>query len=148
MTSPYKLFKTNKIDLETPAILDYGAFKISIKHAGSDNKSLTNAAQFKLKQFERRDSLSDKGKLDEQALEELNRQKAEVLAELYADHVIVGWEGVTSEDGKTLKYTRENVIKLLLDLPELFTDIVQQSSAAANFKKLEEEKELKNSEKS
>ena len=71
MTSPYDLFKEKQIDETTPAILDYGSFQIHIKHGGASNKPFVNAAQFKLKQFERRDQLQEKGSLSDDALKDL-----------------------------------------------------------------------------
>jgi len=148
MTSPYKMFKSKQIDGDATAILDYVDFQIVIKHGGSGNKSFINAAQIKLKQFERRDFLANQGKLSEDAQRDLEKQKMQAMAELYADHIIVGWDNVLDESDKEMKFNRKNVIKLLTDLPDLFTDIINQSNDAAIFKEKEQDKEEENIKKS
>ena len=144
MTSPYDLFKEKQIDETTPAILDYGSFQIHIKHGGASNKPFVNAAQFKLKQFERRDQLQEKGSLSDDALKELEADKQRVLVDMYAEHVIVDWKDVTDKEGNELKFNKENVVKLLTDLPILFQDIIQQAMDVSNFKEVEEKESEKN----
>lgn len=46
-----------------------------------------------------------------------------LMAEIYAESIIIKWENVKDKDGNLLDLTRENIIKVLLDLPELFADI-------------------------
>src|SRR3546814_16365038 len=57
-----------------------------------------------------------------------------LLSEAYAEAVILGWGSaehgdgsITGKDGGALAFTRENVIGLLLDLPDLFSDIQFQA---------------------
>ena len=68
-----------------------------------------------------------------------------MLAEVYADAVIVGWSGVKDEAGKEMAFSRENVIKLLTDIPELFRDIQQQANLVSNFRAEAKEADAKNS---
>lgn len=122
----YKQFSTSE-DLESKVgvTLDYGAAgKITIHRAGGTNKKFGETITAKLKPYRRQ---IDAGTLADDVA---NR----VLAEAYADAVIIGWEGVTDANGDALDFTRANVVKLLTDLPELFKDIQAQATDVANFR--------------
>jgi hypothetical protein len=67
-----------------------------------------------------------------------------ILAEVYADSIITDWEDVKDADGVILDFSRENVIKVLCDLPDLFTIIQDFSSNIANFRHVAIEEEGKN----
>lgn len=132
----YNTFKTDA-DLEAGAgvDLDYGeAGTITIHRAGGDNKKFSKVLAAKMKPYRRQ---LQNGTMDDEVAERL-------MAEVYAEAVIIGWEGVKDEKGKTLPYSKENVVKLLTDLPELFKDIQDQASTIANFRKEEIEAEAKN----
>ena len=64
--------------------------------------------------------------------------------ELYADTLIIGWSGVTDEAGNPLPFNRDNVVKLLTDLPELANDIQAQAVLVSNFRAEEREADAKN----
>ena len=66
------------------------------------------------------------------------------MAETYAESVIIGWKGVKDRDNKPLKFTKENVVKLLIDLPELFTEIQKRATAFGTFKERNEAANEKN----
>jgi len=149
MTSPYEMFQTKKLDLsDEPTEFDYGDFQIYCKYGGINNRAFINTYQVKMKKFARRDNMAKQGQLAEDAVQKLEKQKTKALAELYADHIIVGWKGVTDIDGKPIDYNKENVVKLLTDLDPLFKDIVEQCAVDANFAKEQEDKEVKNLKKS
>lgn len=146
MTSPYEVFKPKeklKVNNE-PRALDYGSFKIYVKYGGNQNRTFVNAVQTKFKPFERRQRLAAEGKLSDAAVEILEKERTRLMAELYADHVVVGWDDVKDEKGKKLEFNRENVVKLLTDLDPLFADIIQGASDEANFAEKEKEKDEKN----
>lgn len=146
MITTYEMFeKKNKLDFKEPAILDYDtAGKILIKYGGSANRSFMNAYSAAFQKYSRREALQRNGELSEKAEEGLRNDKNKTLAELYADHIIIGWEGVTDEKGKPLEFNRENVIKVLLDLEPLFADIMEQSMVEANFAEQERKQAEKN----
>lgn len=56
------------------------------------------------------------------------------LAKVYAESVIAGWNNVQDKEGKEIPFSKENVIKVLTDLPELFTDIREAANNAAMFR--------------
>jgi hypothetical protein len=122
----YKQFSTDS-NLESKAgvVLDYGAAgKITIHRAGGSNKKFGEVLTAKLKPYRRQ---IDAGVMADDVA---NR----VLAEAYAESVIIGWEGVTDAEGNDLEFNRRNVVQLLTDLPELFKDIQGQANSVSNFR--------------
>ena len=124
MASPYDLFKTDPRTETEGLTLDYGDFQIRIARAGGANRGFVRALEARLKPY-RRQLQSET--LDEQVAER-------ILREVYADHVILGWQGVTDGDGKPMAFGRENLLKLLADLPELFRDLQEQAGRIALFR--------------
>jgi len=146
MANPYEMFapkKKAKISSE-PVTLDYGEFKIMVKYGGTESRVFLNAMKASLRKYARRNQLAERGQLSDEAVEALEEAKRKDMAEVYAEHVIVGWEGVTDAKKKPLPYSRENVVKLLLDLDPLFADIIDQAGEAANFAKEEAKDAEKN----
>lgn len=115
--------------------LDYGeAGAIWIHRAGGKNKKFQSVQTARLKPYERQLA---SGTMDPDVADRL-------MAEIYADAVIIGWDKV-HRGGKMIKYSRDNVIKLLLDIPELFNDIQEQAFKVANFRAVMIEDAAKNS---
>lgn len=135
MTSPYNLFATNQ-DLEAGkgVILDYPGFSISIHRAGGANKKYAQALVNKMRPHRHK---VQNGTMDEEVAQKL-------LIEVFAETVVTGWENVKGKDGKEIPYTKENCVKLLTDLPELFKDIQDQATSIAIFKSEIEETDIKN----
>jgi hypothetical protein len=40
---------------------------------------------------------------------------------------------VTGKDGEVLEFTKENVIQIFHDLPDLFTEVITESQRIANY---------------
>ena len=122
--NPYKMFKTEE-KMEAGGIeLDYGDFKFRIARAGGSNTKYTRLLAKRLKPYQRQ---MDMGVLENDVADRL-------MAGIYADSVILGWEGVTDADGNPMEFTRENCVTLFLDLPGLFSDIREQAQKAVNFR--------------
>ena len=129
MSGLYQAFETNK-DLENSGIeLDYGKnskgepIRIRVARAGGANKRFAKVLDRLLRPHKRQlanDQLSDDVAKD-------------VMIQAYADAVVLGWEGVEDREGNPMGFSRENVVKLFTDLPELFLDVQQQSQKAALF---------------
>lgn len=136
----YDIYKTDEnLEAGSGVRLDYGkSGSIIIHRAGGDNKKYSTVLNAKMRPFRRQ--LSN-GTLDD-------KTSLKVMAEVYADSVIVGWDKVLGKDGKALPYSRDNVVQLLTDLPELFRDIQEQATTVSNFRKDEDEADSKNSVKS
>ena len=133
--NPYKMFQTDK-DLECGkgVTIDYGDFQITVHRAGGANQKYSKVASAKLKPYARQ---IQSGVADPAVI---NR----VMAEIYAEAVIVGWNGVKDENDSPVEFTKENVTKFLTDLPELFDDIQRQSDMLANFRAEQIEADAKN----
>lgn len=131
----YEMFKTDdKKEQEVGVVLDYGEFQIHIVRAGGSNKKFAQTLQRKMKPYRRQvetDTMAD-------GIAE------KLLAEAYAETVILGWKNVKDREGKIMECTRENVVKLLLDLPELFKDIQTQANNVSLFRSEEKEADVKN----
>jgi len=132
----YETFSTNEnLEAGEGVDLDYGkSGVITIHRAGGENKKFARVLNAKMKPYRRQ---LQNGTMDDAVAEKL-------MAETYAEAVIIGWKGVKGRDGKDMPFTKENVVKLLTDLPELFKDIQDQANTVANFRKEEIEAEAKN----
>lgn len=129
MSGLYQAFETNK-DLESSGIeLDYGKnskgepIRIKIARAGGANKRFAKVLDRLLRPYKRQlanDQLSDD-------------VAKEVMIQAYADSVVLGWEGVEDREGNPMEFSRDNVVRLFNDLPELFLDVQQQSQKSALF---------------
>ena len=125
--SIYNLFDVNE-DLETKGfILEMveGDAKIEfvIARAGGANKKFSKRVQQLLKPHQQ---AWDRGTLDENMTEKIfNRALAE--------HVVLGWTGITDRDGEELEYSVENCMKLLTDLPDLKEIIFDEAKKVSNF---------------
>ena len=139
-------FRTDA-DLETKGIvLDYGDARIRAARAGGANKKF-------LKTFERRTKPHRRAI----AADAFDRERSnQILMEVYADAVVLNWEtrvgdkflrGIDPNDAERLDepvelaadgsnllpYSKENVLKVFRNLPDLFTDVVQQTQNGSLF---------------
>ena len=133
------MFGTDK-DLESGAgvTIDLGGVKFTIHRAGGSNRKYAQVLSAKVAPYRRQ--------MQANTLDEAVSTK--LMAEVYADTIIIGWEGVLDDKGKKVPYTRENVINALIEYPELFQFIQEEAGRVANFRREELEAEEKNSVKS
>ena len=136
MTSPYELFGTDKnLEAGDGVDIDYGDFVITIHRAGGTNTDYKRVFAEKLKPYQRQ---YENGTMDDDTFDK-------IIVEVFAETVVKGWRGFTDADGNELDWTRENVIKVLTDLPDLVRDIVEQARNFANFRAENKEAASKNS---
>jgi hypothetical protein len=123
----YDRFSTDKnLESGSGVLLDFGDdVKICIHRAGGSNQKFKNVMSAKLKPVRQQ---IDAGTLSDETANRL-------LAEAYAESVVVAWEGVTDSDGKPLEFTRSNCVKVFLDLPELFKAVQEAATSVANFRR-------------
>lgn len=119
----YETFGTEKSYEQEGIRLQFGDSFIRVKRAGGSNNEFQKLL---MKRMSPHKALLKNNLMPEE-------QAASILAEVYADSVIIGWENVTGPDGKPMEFTRENVIKLLIDLPDLFDAIREACTDHANF---------------
>lgn len=115
--------------------LDYGADGIiTIHRAGGANRKFQRVMEGKMRPYRRR---IENGTLENEVAERL-------LAEVYAEAVVVGWSGVKDRKGKDMPFSSDNAVTLLTDLPDLFRDIQEQAGRVANFRAAEIDADVKN----
>lgn len=135
MAGTYKTYQTEE-GLEKGGItLDLGEVgKFKLARAGGANSQFQKRMMVLTKPH--RKSISA-GIIDPKLADQL-------LAQAFAETVVLGWEGVTGPDGEPLAYNKENAVKLLTDLPDLFKDIRETSEDATLFRAVNLEDAAKN----
>lgn len=130
MSSLYKNFKTDENLEKTGIFLEYGMasngepIRIKICRSGGGNIAFGKSLDAQFKPYRRALQMDT---LDNGVAERL-------LKKVFVDTVILGWENVEDENGEMLSFTKENVLKILDDLPELWNDIREQSAKAVLFR--------------
>lgn len=139
----YSLFKTDAA-LEKEGIwIEYGtdgekAMRIKIARAGGKNTEFNKALEKATKPYRKQ---IQSGVLDDGTADKLFKN-------VFADKVMLGWENISDPDGKPMKFTKDNVLKLFEDLPDLFQDLREQSTNSTLFREEVRETDLGNSGKS
>ena len=62
----------------------------------------------------------------------LPEEDRRMMAEVYAESIVIGWQGVTA-NGELVPFSKENVVKLFLAIPDLFQEIATQANNLDNF---------------
>lgn len=134
--SLYKTYKTDPKIEEDGRWLDYfgEGIEIKIARAGGANKKYMRCAEKFRRKFKRQIELDRMS--DDVALKE--------GIEVYADSVILDWKGVKDENEELLPFNRENVIKVMNDLPDLFFDLQAAAVDGKLFSADIDEQDVKN----
>jgi len=132
--SPYAHFSTDT-SLEKKGItLDFGDFAIRVARAGGANKKYAKALHTKMKPHRK---AFQAGTLDPKV-------GNNIMAEVYAETIVLGWAGVVDAEGAEMEFNKENCVKLFTDLPELFNQVIADAENYRLFKEEEEEDIAKN----
>lgn len=138
--SLYKQFKTDSNVERTGIVLQYGVnsqgkpIEIRVARAGGSNDAYVKRMEARAKPFRRQ-------------IQNETIERAVLLGlvrEVFAETVVLGWEGVEDANGNALPFSRENAIKLFTDLPDLFDDVQEQAQRAALFRATMREEDAKN----
>lgn len=128
--SLYKSFKTDA-NLEKSGIeLEYGEnskgqpILIRIARAGGANSAYNKRLEVLTKPYRRQIQTET---IDNKVLEK-------IVAQAFAETVVLGWEGVEDEADNELAFSVDNVVKLFNDLPDLYKDIQEQAQKTALFR--------------
>jgi len=138
--SLYTNFKTDPKLEKDGIVLQYGEnsegkpIEITIARAGGSNQNYLRRMEVKAKPF-RRQIQNDT--MDRKAMEA-------IIREVYAETIVIGWTGVEDQDGNPMACTKENVVKLFNDLPDLFGDIQEQAQRSSLFRAYVREDDSKN----
>jgi hypothetical protein len=126
--------------------MPYGDFMVLLARAGGSNKEFGKALRKYGKKFEHLLRL--------EAVEE--EEALAVLRQVYTDTVILDWKvkdneewvrGIhdPSDESNILPFSRENVLRVLTEMPELFDDIQEQSKTTGWYTQKAREEAGKNS---
>ena len=160
MSNLYQMFEMDA-DLEREGItVNYGSVKVLLARAGGRNAGFKRLFNAKVKSF--RHQIKQET-LDDEVAERL-------MAEAYAEKVILGWwsrkedengdpilnskgeekwdDVIENAEGKRVKFSVDACVQILLDLPELFINIQEMSTSAANYRKELEAEDEENLEQS
>ena len=128
--SLYSQFQTDKSVEKEGVVLEYGMnsknkpISIRIARAGGANTHYAKLLESKIKPYRRQ---IQNETLDNAVAEKLTK-------EVYAQSVVLGWENVEDKEGNELIFNQENFIKLMDDLPDLWSDLQSQANRAALFR--------------
>lgn len=138
--SIYDVFSTEATREKSGTWLDYGkAGRFLIARAGGANKRFTQVMIAKMKPY-RRVLQAKQNNPDAQALDLLRS----IQEEVYAETIVLGWEGVKDVLGEEIPYSKEAARKLFKDLPALFDEIAQFANDLSNFQAEDTEEDAKN----
>lgn len=133
--SLYKQFKMSPRHETEGVTLDFGdGGKWKIARAGGSNKTYLKAIEKLSRKYGRQIEL---GCLPES-------KASALMISIYAESVVLGFEGVTDESGQPLPYSKENVIKVLTDLPDFFMAIKREATNLALFREEIDTEDAKN----
>lgn len=144
----YDTFETDPTREQEGVFLDYGDFRIRVAHAGQGNKRYVAYAEKALRPVRQ---AMNAGALS-------NERSLSIMADVYAKTIVLDWQvaqknedgtiswktGIESRDGTVLPFNTQTVETTLKALPNLFSDIQQQASSIANFRRAELEDESGN----
>jgi hypothetical protein len=124
MTDMYAMFETDKT-IEKAGF--WYAFSKSTRYllarAGGSNIRFAKVLEAKTRPHRRQ--------LDDNSMD--TDLANSLLIEAFVDAVLLDWEGVTGKDRQPLEYSKANAVKLLTDLPDLFTELRTEATRLANF---------------
>lgn len=123
--SIYSAFSTDSQAEREGITLDFGPEigQFQIARAGGANERFKSAVRRVVGPHQRS---IDMGLIPES-------QARELMAECYAEAIVLGWSGVKDRDGKELVFSKQACKALLMELPELFNVIQEEAQKMANF---------------
>jgi hypothetical protein len=133
--SIYEMYGTDKEKEENGIWIHYGkdiSFKVA--RASKVNAKYGKALERLMKPYQKQIRLNTLS--DDVA--------SNVMIEAFCEGILLDWKGVTNKEGEEMKYSKENAIKLMNDLPDLFEDLQEQSNSMTLFKEEELQENAKN----
>lgn len=135
MTNIYDMFATD-LKVETEGFTHHITDKISfvLARAGGANAKFSKAMEIKTRPYRRQ--------IQEDTMDITLANK--LLIEAFAETVVLGWEGVTTVDGKKIPFTPKAAITLFTELPDLFNELREAAAKQANFRVAEVQEDVGN----
>ena len=128
-------FKTDQTLERQGVVLDYGTTRVTIARAGGANRDFARVLEAKTRPFKRA--------IQTETMD--NVKARELIMETYVDAVIRDWQtkvgdewkqGIEGPSGELVPFTKENVLAVLKELPDLFDDIQAQANKAALYRQV------------
>lgn len=63
-----------------------------------------------------------------------NEKADEIMKQVFAESILLGWRNVTDKQGKLIEFSAANALVVFDLLPDLYFDLEQQASEAALFR--------------
>lgn len=121
----YASFKTDPKIEEDGVLLELaGAGTFTVARAGGGNKAFAKRLEALMKPHRRQ---VQRGSMQNDVAEAIMHQ-------VYAETILLGWEGVTDEKGETLEFSQAAAKKLFKDLPDLFRIIQETAQDSALYR--------------
>ena len=122
--SIFEMFGTDEETEQRGFILEFGeGVEITIARAGGSNKRFQRFHETKMRPYRTQIAANT---MDEDVMRRL-------LAESYAHAIILKWKGVRDAEGVDIPFTKQNIINVLIAVPDLFDTILQESARMVNF---------------
>ncbi len=146
--SLYTMFATDKEAEKDGVLIDLGGVRFLLARAGGANAEFARVFQNKAEPYQTA--------INQKTLGESVGNR--ILAEAYAEAVVLGWETeepedsgkwknyIEDSDGKKMKFSVVNCVRLFTDLPELFSTIRDASANVSLYRQHHDEEIAKNSE--
>lgn len=134
----YGAFLTDQSAETAGTWIDYGAVQVKIARSGGANKSFARLLESKTKPYQRAIKTDT---MDNSVAERIMR-------EVFAEAVVLGWKTKLGEewkdvvlfkDGSTAPFTKQSVMRVFEEIPDLFQDIQDQAGKASNFREAQRE---------
>ena len=105
-----------------------------VSRMGKSNKRYSKALEAATRPYRRQIELGT-----------MNNDTAETLfLGVFVDTVLKGWENVKDANGNELPFNKQNAVKLLTDLPDVYDRLQEEAKLSANFRDVALEDEVKN----
>ncbi len=138
--SLYDSYKNTEDEVNGVVVPLGSTTRITIARSGGKNKKFSQMRSSLMKPFKRQ---LDAGKLDDEQL-------MNIVMPAYIKRIILNWEtkvedkwvkGIEGPDKQLLDYTYQNVETTLLNLPDLYENIVLASNDVSLFNQLDREED-------
>lgn len=128
------------MELSETCTIDYGTYKVVIRPLINSKKFQSKVSLINTK-YARREKMIEDGKVSKEFADKVEADKANDIANIYIDDIIVSLKDAKGKDVKDLKaFIKDPANGLMMG------DIIDQALIESNFIKEQEETEVKNSE--
>lgn len=134
MSGAYDLFSTDANLEKTGVWVDYGNFEIRVAAAGFGNDEWLKKRTELLVPFRH---AIQAGTMSEEDMLGVER-------ELYATAVLLDWKNFTGKDGELMECNVGNKIKVFLEIPRFYADVMKMANDLRKFRAEDEAQDAKN----